>query len=308
MTSDPLSAASHPVLQRRLAAVIYNPQSGSGKAKRTANAVCDKLKVHGIEVVLRASSREYEANEIDTFLKQFDFVMVAGGDGTMMGLLQPLARAGTPVFMLPSGNESLFARVFRMRSRADSVLAALRKPLLSRHHFGLVNGRPFFTMMSLGYDSEVIRYIDSYRRGPIRHAGYILPGLYCLFHHCSPQITLRADGIPVLEAQKGYLIIANNKEYAGKLGLVPEADSRHDLLHARFFPGHNRLNVIRWLIKIALGRKVNLAGTRLFQAKEFELQNTNGDYPMQADGESVGMSPAVVNISQKQICVLHQAG
>lgn len=307
-THDPLSDASHLILKHRLTAIIYNPSSGSGKAQRTAEAVRDELMTHGMDVILRKSSRENDPVEMDAFLKQLDFVMVAGGDGTIMGLLQPLARTGTPVFMLPSGNESLFARSFRMRSQAASVLAALQQPKLSWHYFGLVNGRSFFTMLSIGFDAEVVEYIDSYRNGPIGHAGYIVPVVHNFLEHRRPRITLIADGKKVLDGRKGYLIIANSHEYAGNLGLVPEANSGQNMLHARFFPGHDRLNVVNWLVKYALRWPINLTGSKLYQAKCFEVSTAEQDYPMQADGEFVGSNTAQVAISRDMICVLHGAG
>lgn len=304
---DCVPDASRLILKRRRAGVIYNPNSGSGKAQHTAENICEQLQAIGIDTILRKSDRYYESSEIDAYLNQLDFVMVAGGDGTLMSLLKPLARSGTPVYMLPSGNESLFARNFQMLSKTDIVIAVLQKPTLSRHHFGIVNGRPFFSMMSVGFDSEVVGYIDSYRNGPIGRIGYTVPIIRNYLLHRSPQLTLIADGNKVISSEKGYLIIANSNVYAGKLFLVPEADSHKDVLVSRFFPRHDRLDVMNWLLRYALGLSVNLMRSQLFTAKQFEVILEDTEYPIQADGDYVGSGHAHVTISTEKICALHAA-
>lgn len=294
------------MLNQRTVAIIFNPISGRGRARLLACDAKSALERRGVRVRLGESKRSYIRGELAPLLDGVEALFMAGGDGTLMALIPEIVRSKLPVYLIPSGNESLFARGFGMRADVGSVCAALESGSVSEHFYGLCNGRPFFSMASVGFDSEVIAHIARFRTGPIGKHGYALPVVACLLKHVAPEITLAVDGKEVLRDARGYLIVANSPEYASSLRLVPEADSRIRELCARFYPGHGTLQCLGWIGRYALGQPVATGQSTLFRGIRFEIKVGNPlSYPLQTDGEEAKTAPALIEPSSDTIRVLN---
>lgn len=285
--------------------ILYNPIAGRAKSLAVMNQVQDHLQKVGFLVQAKESQAQYEAQEIEQFLGSVDALLIAGGDGTLRNILFALAKTKTPVYMLPSGNESLFARAFSMSANPKQAEAALRNGRVSQHYIAQVNGEAFFTMASVGLDSEVIARIARTRSGPIGHVGYLLPTCQAILSHVAPRIDLVVDGEKKLQGESGLLIIANSPEYAGNLNPVPEADNSDQRLHARFYP-YRRLWVYgKFLMSFVLKRGVSVAGSTLFVGNTFQVTISNHEaFPIQADGEYVSQAPGEFSITDQQISVI----
>jgi diacylglycerol kinase family enzyme len=107
--------------------------------------------------------------------------------------------------------------------------------------------------------------------------------------HYPPKITLKVDGQTRLTDQEGFLIVANNKQYALGAEFAPEADSRRRELVARFFPYRNAPLYFWWCLRCLLRFRNNSQSTPFFKGKRFEIEIDNKDgYPVQTDGELIG--------------------
>lgn len=298
-----------PAVKREMVvAIVYNPISGDGSGKKMAEEARSFLEKQGHTVRLRESEAKYDAQEIAQFFDSADAIVVAGGDGTVMGLLPHIVKSGVPFYMLPGGNESLIAKEFGMK-RDPSDIAARLENVASTHHFGTIecNGekRPFFIMASLGLDSAIVADIAKNRHAPVGDIGYLMPTVRSLMNYQAPKVTLKVDGNEVISNEPGFLIVANSKQYAKNLGLVPEADTTSNELCARFVPGKGVATYLSWLPALLTGGKINLDGTKLYRGSKFEI-NVEGDtpYPIQADGDLAGATPALIELSAATVKVL----
>ena len=280
-------------------AILYNPISGAGRAKQRAEQWADLLRNGNFSVVL-VEARNASGAQI---AGSADLVVVAGGDGTLQRLLPELAEAQVPVYMLPAGNESLFAREFGMSGNAADLLLAIEQGKISSYWLGSVNGSFFHTMVSIGFDADVICRIAKSRHSPIGHIGYLRPAIAAALIHRAPEITLTVDGVRVMENQRGLLIIARTSQYALKLGLVPEAGAFEKKLFARFFPYRLAPQLLYWAVRSKLQDFTRAANLPVFSGDCFDV--VAGDHPMQADGEPAGTAPSRVVRSEGCLQVLH---
>ena len=296
---------SSTLLVHNAVGILYNPISGAGMGERNSIAIKDTLENLGITAELRQTKREYPNGEIKKFLDSVDVLLVAGGDGTLMGLIPELKDHKTPVYLIPSGNESLFARSFGMSTRPEDIVAAIRQAKVNSHYYGICDERPFFLMGSVGFDSKVIDRIDRTRTSSIGHIGYVIPVIEQLLSYQPPKITLEVDGKVVVDDTPGFLIIANRPEYALGLDLVPEAESQVPELTARFFPNHQPLELVIWLLNKALGYGIPTNNCSLFTGNSFTISVSNPDqFPIQFDGEAGGITPVTITSSTSQVRVL----
>lgn len=284
--------------------IIFNPSSGRGRAEGLAHSLYAALEKRGVKSEIARSEKRYDPRIIDEFLASLKALYVIGGDGTLMDLLPAVSRIGVPLYMVPAGNESLFARHFEMTRDIDAASRAIdRTP--THHYYGMVGDNPFFTMVSLGLDSLIIERISRSRTGPIGRRGYVLPALLSAARFRQPKVVLRVDGKVMIDGEPGYVIIANNPEYAMGLNPVREAASTAPRLHARFFPGDDRGRVLPWMARAVTRSPVSQGGSLNFEGRSFELHVTGGRaFPLQADGEFAGMTPMRVQISRGTIAVL----
>lgn len=257
------------------------------------------LEKHGCGSTLIDS---FQSQSLPDFVAQHSLIMVAGGDGTLLHMLPLLIESQTPVYMLPTGNESLFAKQFSMSASEEEVVEVITSGTLTRHYVPSVNERPFFTMMSLGPDSRVVERIAEIRQGPISHWSYMFYSLKELIDHQVPQVSLVVDGKQELQSEAGFLVIANSRQYAWGVEFVREARSMKKELCARFFPYEDALNGLSWFLRGLLYRETLWEGLPFYRGQEFHIDVPA--YPIQADGECLGDTPAVVAMKDQSILVL----
>ena len=286
-------------------ALVYNPISGRGKSVAASKRIQEHLEQRGVGVELLGPVREMVNNGLVSHLESIDALLVAGGDGTLRDVLPTLFETKTPVYLIPTGTESLFAREFSMSKSPSVVLDTIEAGSISKHYVAEANGLPFFTMVSIGLDSEVIFHISEVRNGPINHLHYVGPIFKSIWKHKAPRFSMAVDGKKVLEEVQGLLIIANNKQYALRIGYVPEADSETPELCARFFPYKSVWKYGVWAVRCMMGRPLNLGKDYFFRGEEFKIEMSEGEqYPVQADGEYIGSTPLHVKLSPETIYTL----
>lgn len=288
--------------------IVFNPISGKGLAQRRATELAQEIKATGLELafILEATTADSLSAEIAN--SQSDLLVVCGGDGTLQHALPALVARGIAVYLLPCGNESLFARDFNMCSEPQKVLAAIHAERIERHFVARVGERYFFTMLSVGFDSLVIKALALSRRGTVSHLKYLRPILLAACSHRAPRVNLTLDGKEVLHAVEGYLIVANTAQYALGIPFVPEATSSVPILHIRFFPYRSVFNFILLAIRLRLGANapkdaLSFSGNNV----EISCVTATGlpdEYPVQVEGEYLGSTPQHIDIGQTAINIL----
>ena len=292
----------------RRVTVVFNPASGAGRGRRLADRAALRLSDAGHTPTVIESARVYSSDHAEQIFDETELVVVCGGDGTLRGLLEPLSQTATPVYMLPTGNESLFARAFSMSRCTSEMCQAIDGWHVARHYFGRVNGQPFFTMASIGLDSEVVHMLHEDRTGPIGHHGYVMPTVRALFRHRVPILSVSVDGKPAVVRTKGYFIASNTREYALRIHFVPEASSEAPRLYARFLPCRSTLGWFQWIIRARCGLIGNATSAPLLEGEEFSVSVDGGPAVyVQADGDPAGGTPATISSSGEFISVLVQS-
>ena len=282
--------------------IIANPWSGRGSGERLAESLERFLIARGYSVTRRPSAAHYDGDAIDNFCRAVDAIVAIGGDGTIAKLLSVASRTNCPLYMLPAGNESLFARAFGMRADFAHIEQALRCGSIVNRHFGYVGETPFFLMVSVGFDAMVVELLSRKRNGPVGTRGYLLPTGRTFLSYRPPIFTVKVDGETVVDREAGYFIVANSREYARRLDPVPNASSANPLLQAKFFPNFSRRSVVRSVVAAGLKRPMGVEG-RSFAGRQFEIA-TVPESPVQADGDFAATTPILVRRAESFVPII----
>lgn len=270
--------------------IIYNPISSAGNTEAIACKLEIELVFHGKTVVVRPSEKKMKGYTlIADEIANSDLVVVVGGDGTIRKLLEVINKTSIPIYAIPGGNESLFAKHYAMSSRVEDLLQAISAGTCLQQFYGLISGKsirgekPFFNMASMGLDSLTVKNIGK-RKGPLNDSIYLWHGIkaLCALHH--PIVSVSIDGQQVIDAGSGYIIIANNSAYAKNLNLVPGANASNDELVLGFLPGARHQHELFKAMRILQRKPANLP-MQYFSGKKIVCTLHEKSFPLQVDGD-----------------------
>lgn len=270
--------------------IIYNPISSAGNTESLAGKLQKVLAGHGKNVEVCPSEKKMKGyTRIEDKIAASELVVVVGGDGTVRKLLGLIDKTGTPVYAIPGGNESLFARSYAMSADADDLLQAIAAGICVQQFYGLISGKgirgekPFFHMASMGLDSLTVKNIGK-RKGPLNDSIYLWHGLkaLCALHH--PTISVSVDGQQVIDHGSGYIIVANTSAYAKNLQLVPSANPSKSELVVGFLPGAQPRHELVKAVRILQRKPANLP-MHYFSGKHIACTLHDKAYPLQVDGD-----------------------
>lgn len=268
--------------------LLYNPLSGSGRARTLAERFTHALNHAGIAVITHPTHQSdgTASPPIDPATLKDSLLAVIGGDGTVHRAAPIAAKAGAALYHIPAGTENLFARHYGMTADPADLIRALRAPCLIPMDLATCNGQPFVLMASFGPDASVIHRLHNSRQGPIRHWSYLRPILREIIEPNIPKLTVHVDNTPWLDAQRGLLVIANSPHYA--LGLNPARAALADdgLLDAAFYPCDTIADAAMWAARLFFDR-INLPhGAIESRGHSFEVNAGDDHSFVQMDGEA----------------------
>ena len=256
--------------------VIYNPISGAGRARQLATALERAAAMADLELVLMPTRAEPPASWLRSPLRSHDRLVVVGGDGAVRAAAAEAAHADVPMIHLPAGNENLFAREFEMTNDVDEVVRRLRDGVVRRVDLAsaAADGGPkeiMVLMASVGFDAEVVHDLASRRRGPVRHLSYLLPAIRSFLRFAPSSMRLAVDEGDVSETGAAIMMIANSRQYAGRLDPAARArmdDGRLDLL---IMPCRGRFGLLRWVLTLLRRRQLDDPRTTYLEGRRFRL-------------------------------------
>jgi diacylglycerol kinase (ATP) len=203
--------------------MLVNPNARRGEL---ALAVVPRLAELGVDVLVErfASPAEVSA-DIVRRAPEADLVIVCGGDGTVASAANGALDTGLPLGILPLGTANDLARTLGLPLEIDAAAEVIARGRTRRVDVGLVNGKAFFNVASIGLSAELARRLsgaDKRRFGRLAYAARALEVL-------SQVRPFRAD----IESRSGrvrlrtlQVAVGNGRHYGG--GQVVHADAAID--------------------------------------------------------------------------------
>jgi diacylglycerol kinase family enzyme len=174
-----------------------------------------------------------------------------------------------------------------MDRSAGRLLRAIERGDVRRVDVGAANGRCFLLMASAGIDAEVVHDLAARRRAGISHLAYAGPIARQLLRWRPRPMTLDCDGARIVDGASGVAIVANSRQYAGRLDPAPRASMSDGVLDVVFLPARSRLDLVRWAW--ACARRRHLGDRRLLYRLGREVRiRADAVFRYQLDGDPPG--------------------
>ena len=284
-------------------ALIFNPESGRGRPKQQlSGGVVERLGELGIRCELFPTSRPQHATELarEAAQKGYDRVVAWGGDGTLNEVMCALVGTGTVMAVLPGGTVNVFARETGIPLDLDGALRVLASGREHRIPVGVAGESPFLLMAGVGLDGEVVRRLELGFKKKLGAVAFWLDGFKLLASYPFPTMRVTCDG---REMTGTGLIAGNLKRYGPRYFITPDARLTDPELDVVLFKGRHRRDYVRYLLGVMGRFHLRFKDVEHFKASELTL-DTDGDVPMQLDGEAAGSAPARIRIWKDALTVV----
>ncbi|MBK1782957.1 diacylglycerol/lipid kinase family protein [Prauserella cavernicola] len=288
------------------AALAVHPDSGKGAAARIAGTVAARLRDHVERLDLVAANTVEQSRLLmdRSHSDGLDALVVLGGDGAAHQAVQFCARTGVALGLVPCGTGNDLARALGVPTdpidAVDAVAAALREGRRRRLDLGTVGDTWFATVLCAGFDAAVNERANRMRwpRGPRRYDLAILAEL----------ASFRARTLVVdsdtgrVELPAVLVAVGNTRYYGGGVPICPEADPEDGLFDVTVVGEATRRELVRMLPSLRTGAHLDHPAVTTLRARRLTL--SGGDWPVYADGESLGRLPVSVSCVPRALAVL----
>lgn len=260
----------------------------------------------GFEVSLHATQRPTEAMVIaGSLADEVDVIVAIGGDGTINEVVNGMlcGRRKATLGIVPTGTVNVLAQELGLPfqvERACNVIAEGKTILLD---VGRVNDRGFVLMTGAGIDALTVRNIDLRAKKRFRELAFLATGLRWGLAADPPAFVVRAAGE---EHTATFFVASNCRNYAGHLGVTPDADPTDGLLDLLIFTGTTRYSLAVFWLGVPSGLHLKSPNVKYIRAEKAELIPLSEKEIVwfQTDGELAGRLPATVKIDAHVLEVL----
>lgn len=151
------------------ALVFFNPKAGSVRPGDEEKLIA-ALNAAGIEKYALVGPEKLTATLLQR-ARDFDVIIVLGGDGTARAVAELAPRDGPPMILLPGGTLNVLPKaLYGELAWPEALKAALERGVVKRLACGKVNGSPFFVAAIFGAPTLFARAREAVREGRYREA------------------------------------------------------------------------------------------------------------------------------------------
>ena len=219
------------------ARIIYNPTAGREMFKKELAGVLNRFEQAGYETSTHATTGEGDATTAAAAAveREFDLVVVAGGDGTINEVIKGIAPYDNrpEVGIIPAGTTNDFARALSIpRDIKKAVNIILDENNVKPLDIGKVNNSYFVNIAGGGDLTELTYDVPSKMKAVIGQLAYYIKGIEKL-PSLKPVSTKIEYDDRVFEGDIMLFLVANTNSVGGFEKLAPDAlidDGYFDLI------------------------------------------------------------------------------
>ncbi len=271
--------------------LLFNPHSGRGKGTQAAQTIAAHLRAQKKHVVEIRLERALNQDDLVHKLQGARALIAIGGDGTVSFAAPAAGLANVPIYHLPLGTENLFSREFAMTANPDTISRALSRYKTKRIDLATCCGKTMLLVASFGPDASIIHRLARRRTGAISHRAYITPVLQELRNLTTTRHRVTIDGKVLDCPDPSIVLVANSRQYAGRLNPANTAEMDDGLLDVAVLPFRSHARLLAWAAELRFARKT--AQRHMHRARGTHIRIESLDAPLvgQIDGEVLETTP-----------------
>jgi len=286
---------------------IFNSKAGNGKNRKLINSVFELVKKnHEIEVFETKSKTEAKLIFKKISEKNFDRLVVIGGDGSMFFTINEMINNSMddkPIAYIPAGTANILKFETQVENNTQGIYQVLISDKLERVNLTKINEQYFFLMLGVGFDSQIINSINKNLK---KYLGKFLFA-YKIFQNFlflnNKKINIKINGE---EINADWILCTNSKYYAGSFSITNNTNIFKNNIIVYIFKDLTRIKLLQyiWLILV----KGDISSSKSIIKKNFEnikISKINKKFLTQVDGENFGYcDELIISKTEKSINLL----
>ena len=209
--------------------MIVNPKAGRAKPDKYVPKITQNFKNMNYEVDVKYTTIENNAtNIVKIYNKDYDVLIVYGGDGTLNEAIQGLydIQKKPYVGFIPFGTTNDFAKSLAVSLDKLNISKNINKYTLKKVDTGIISDNIFNYVVSFGMFSKTSYATSRKMKNKFGRIAYILNGIKEVFNYKIYDLKIESDDVS-LEGEFIYGSISNSK-YIGGFNLFKKQEVKLD--------------------------------------------------------------------------------
>jgi YegS/Rv2252/BmrU family lipid kinase len=231
--------------------------------------------------------------------RDYDAVFTLGGDGTAMEVAGALASSHIPVGVLAGGTGNLLARALGIPRNVKKAVPLLLEGSIRQLDLGIVHGRHFAVAAGVGIDAAMVAETPRWMKRRLGVLAYTLiaakAALRAVLRKQFFQARVTVDG-EIIERRAAAVLFANfGAVLDDRISFGPEIVVDDGLLDCCIFSPDGLVDALRIMWRVTR-RDFRPDRAMLYKkGRTFRIE-TEPVLSVQADGELLGSTPAIVTV------------
>jgi diacylglycerol kinase (ATP) len=284
--------------------IIHNPMAGRPETNMRVALVADRLRALGRNVRIDVTEHPGHATALAlaAVADGQDFVVAAGGDGTVNEVAQALVGSATTLGVLPIGTVNIWAGESAMRWHVDRFASDLVDGTVREIDVGRCGNRFFLLMGGIGLDAAVVRAVGPALKRRFGRLAYGIALARLSRGYKGTRVRITLDG-QAIETTCLMLVVSNTRRYAGRVEAAPRAFADDGLLDVTLLRGERVWNGLVQAGAIVSGKTGLSSQMRVGKARVIEVESSS-PLPIQLDGDFHGFTPARFEVIPRALRVV----
>jgi diacylglycerol kinase family enzyme len=278
--------------------IIFNVNAVSEKKLKLINKVIFLLKKrHSVEFFKTNSEKDAVMVFKNLSNKDVDRIVIAGGDGSIcFGINQIINQykdnSKPLIGYIPAGTANILQIEMQMEKKAEEIYKTLVSENSKKINLVKINESYFFLMAGIGFDSEIVRSINTNKK---KYLGKIIFALKSLQHFIFLKYITMEVEINGQVINADWVLVTNSKYYAGPHSITKQTNIFNQKVIVYIFKDLTRIKLLHYLWLILA--KKDLSPAKSVITKELSVLKINkigGKILSQIDGENFGFKDRLV--------------
>ena len=240
-------------------------------------------------------------------VEQVDWVIIAGGDGTIRAFIEKLAnkKCFPYISVFPTGTVNLVAKELLMSDEPEKWVKRVSKGIVTPVYLGRTNGHVFLTVTGIGFDSLVVHNVTEESKKLLNKMAYAVQGAELMrkelaFSDWRYKFEVRFD-----DEEEWYeaasVIVGKSRYYAGRYSLFAGASLSKPELHIALFTGKTRNDFMRYAACIAMEALELEKSIVVRTAQKVEIRCNEEKFAAELDGDAITFAPLQIELDEVPI-------
>ena len=269
--------------------IVLNRIAAEKKEKiKLVNKVYDLLKEeHTVEIFETHSEQEAKKVFEDVSKKEFDRIIVAGGDGSICLAINEMINNGINnkfLGYIPAGTANILEIEAQITRKANIIFKALTSDRFKKINLAKINNKYFFLMAGIGFDSKIVESINNKSKKMLGKLIFAFQGFKHFLFLKNNKMRVEINSEIILA---DWILCTNSKYYAGPYSITKETNIFESKIIAYIFKDLTRIKLLHYVWLVLTKGDLGLAKSVIKKdLNKLHISGINNKILAQVDGEN----------------------